>query len=64
MKLPRSGHGQLALEVIDLADFERPPMISIPEYLEKQRGAGAAGSGEEAGRVAAPAAVGIRDVEE
>jgi glucosyl-3-phosphoglycerate synthase len=64
MKLPRSGHGQLSLEVIDLADFERPPMISIPEYLEKQRGAGAAGSGEEAGPVAAPAAVGVRDVEE
>jgi len=67
MKLPRSGHGRLSLEVIDLADFERPPMISIPEYLEKQRGAGAAGaagSGEEAGPVAAPAAVGIRDVEE
>jgi len=70
MKLPRSGHGELSLEVIDLADFERPPMISIPEYLEKRRAAGAgviagaAGSSGEAGPVAAPAAVGIPDVDE
>ena len=42
MKLPRSGQGQLSLEVIELADFERPPMIHIPEYLEKRRAAGAA----------------------
>jgi glucosyl-3-phosphoglycerate synthase len=41
MKLPRSGQGQLSLEVIELADFERPPMIRIPEYLEKRRAAGA-----------------------
>ena len=40
MKLPRSGHGRLGLEVIDLADRERPPMIRIPEYLEKRRAAG------------------------
>ncbi len=38
MKLPRSGHGRLGLEVIELADQERPPMIRIPEYLEKQAG--------------------------
>jgi glucosyl-3-phosphoglycerate synthase len=37
MKLPRSGHGRLGLEVIELADHERPPMIRIPEYLEKRR---------------------------
>ena len=37
MKLPRSGHGKLGLEVIELADHERPPMIRIPEYLEKRR---------------------------
>ena len=37
MKLPRSGHGRLGLEVLDLADRERPPMIRIPEYLEKRR---------------------------
>jgi glucosyl-3-phosphoglycerate synthase len=37
MKLPRSGHGRLGLEVIDLADRERPPMVRIPEYLEKRR---------------------------
>jgi glucosyl-3-phosphoglycerate synthase len=40
MKLPRSGHGRLGLEVIDLADRERPPMIRIPEYLEKRRASG------------------------
>jgi nucleotide-binding universal stress UspA family protein len=38
MKLPRSGRGRLSLEVIELADRERPPMVRIPEYLEKQRG--------------------------
>jgi nucleotide-binding universal stress UspA family protein len=43
MKLPRSGRGRLSLEVIELADRERPPMIRIPEYLEKRREAGAAG---------------------
>jgi glucosyl-3-phosphoglycerate synthase len=37
MKLPRSGRGQLALEVIELADIERPPMIRLPEYLERRR---------------------------
>ncbi len=42
MKLPRSGKGQLSLEVIELADQERPPMIRIPEYLERRRAAGAA----------------------
>ena len=36
MKLPRSGHGRLSLEVIELADQERPPMIRIPEYLERR----------------------------
>ncbi len=38
MKLPRSGRGRLGLEVIELADQERPPMIRIPEYLERRRG--------------------------
>lgn len=38
MKLPRSGHGHLSLEVIELADQERPPMIRIPEYLERRQG--------------------------
>ena len=37
-KLPRSGRGRLSLEVIELADQERPPMIRIPEYLERRRG--------------------------
>jgi glucosyl-3-phosphoglycerate synthase len=41
MKLPRSGRGKLSLEVIELADQERPPMIRIPEYLERRRGADA-----------------------
>ena len=36
MKLPRSGRGKLSLEVIELADMERPPMIRIPEYLERR----------------------------
>ncbi len=37
MKLPRSGKGRLSLEVQELADHERPPMIRIPEYLERRR---------------------------
>ncbi len=40
MKLPRSGRGRLGLEVIELADNERPPMIRIPEYLERRNGSG------------------------
>jgi len=42
MKLPRFGGDQLGLEIIELADRERPPMIRIPEYLERRAGAGAA----------------------
>lgn len=34
LKLPRTTVGQLSLEVIDLADAERPPMARIPEYGE------------------------------
>jgi len=37
MKLPRSGHGRLSLEIQEVADQERPPMIRIPEYLERRR---------------------------
>jgi glucosyl-3-phosphoglycerate synthase len=40
MKLPRSGRGRLSLEVIELADAERPPMIRIPEYLERRASRG------------------------
>jgi len=36
IKLPRSGPNRLSLEVIDLADQERPPMIRIPEYAERR----------------------------
>ncbi len=36
IKLPRSGPGRLSLEVTELADNERPPMIRIPEYAEKR----------------------------
>jgi nucleotide-binding universal stress UspA family protein len=36
MKLPRSGRGRLSLEVIELADQERPPINRIPEYLERR----------------------------
>jgi nucleotide-binding universal stress UspA family protein len=39
MKLPRSGHGRLSLEVQEIADQERPPMIRIPEYLERRQSA-------------------------
>ncbi len=52
MKLPRSGQGRLSLEVIELADHERPPMIRIPEYLEKRRNAGT-GTGTGAGATGA-----------
>jgi glucosyl-3-phosphoglycerate synthase len=38
MKLPRSGRGRLGLEVIELADQERPPMIRIAEYVERRAG--------------------------
>jgi len=44
MKLPRSGRGRLSLEVHELADHERPPMIRIPEYIEKRRGPAPEGS--------------------
>ena len=40
MKLPRSGRGRLGLEIIELADQERPPMIRIPEYLERRQALG------------------------
>ena len=36
MKLPRSSAHRLSLEVLDLADIERPPMIRIPEYRRKR----------------------------
>lgn len=39
MKLPRSGKGRLGLEVLEIADQERPPMIRIPEYLERRTAA-------------------------
>ena len=50
MKLPRSGRGRLSLEVQELADHERPPMIRIPEYVEKRRLAAGGGSRQRAGR--------------
>jgi glucosyl-3-phosphoglycerate synthase len=37
IKLPRSSPNRLSLEVIDLADQERPPMVRIPEYAERRR---------------------------
>lgn len=45
MKLPRSGPQQLSLAVMELADQERPPMVRIPEYLERRAGRVALGSG-------------------
>ncbi len=35
MKLPRTLRGRLSLEVIELADQERPPMLRIPEYIAR-----------------------------
>ena len=46
MKLPRSGHGRLSLEVQEIADQERPPMIRIPEYIARRRGAADEAAGE------------------
>ena len=43
MKLPRSGRGRLSLEVMELADNERPPMIRIPEYVERRLSGGSGG---------------------
>jgi nucleotide-binding universal stress UspA family protein len=54
MKLPRSGHGRLGLEVIELADNERPPMIQIPEYLEKRRASAQAQPAESVAAHVAP----------
>jgi hypothetical protein len=36
MKLPRSAAHRLSLDVLDLADVERPPMILIPEYRARR----------------------------
>ena len=36
MKLPRSSAHRLSLEVLDLADVERPPMSRVPEYRRKR----------------------------
>jgi glucosyl-3-phosphoglycerate synthase len=55
MKLPRSGHGRLSLEVIELADQERPPMIRIPEYAERRIADGAAFVDDGNGALAVPA---------
>ena len=49
MKLPRSSDDRLSLEVIEVADHERPPMLRIPEYLERRSAAGAV-AGVEVGR--------------
>ena len=60
MKLPRSGRGRLSLEVMELADHERPPMIRIPEYLEKRRLAAGDGGERRAGRLSRCASPGAR----
>ena len=61
MKLPRSGHGRLGLEVIELADHERPPMIRIPEYLERRRHAADAETADETAAVPVAVAVPAAD---
>ncbi len=40
MKLIRAEDGVLSLDVREIGDRERPPMITIPEYREIRRGAG------------------------
>jgi len=45
MKLPRSSPTHLSLEVTELADAERPPMVRIPEYLERRAAHAAARAG-------------------
>jgi hypothetical protein len=37
MKLPRSGPQELELEVIELGDHQRPPMIQISEYAGRRQ---------------------------
>jgi glucosyl-3-phosphoglycerate synthase len=44
MKLPRSTPNRLSLELFDLADQERPPMIRIPEYADRRSAAGSEAS--------------------
>ncbi|MGH3073321.1 MAG: glucosyl-3-phosphoglycerate synthase, partial [Gaiellales bacterium] len=55
MKLPRSSPGRLSLDVHELADHERPPMLRIPEYVARRSAVGAAGAaaGGAAGAAAA-----------
>jgi hypothetical protein len=36
IKLPRSSPSRLSLEVIEVADSERPPMARIPEYRARR----------------------------
>jgi glucosyl-3-phosphoglycerate synthase len=36
IKLPRSSTNRLSLEVIDVADSERPPMVRVPEYRARR----------------------------
>lgn len=36
MKLPRSTGHELSLDVLELADVERPPMSQVPEYRRKR----------------------------
>jgi glucosyl-3-phosphoglycerate synthase len=35
MKLPRSTQGRLSLDIYEIADQERPPMMRIPEYADR-----------------------------
>ena len=51
MKPPRSGPNELLLEVIELMDHERQPMVNVAEYAERRRSAAAGGS---AGHSAGP----------
>ena len=37
MKMIRYANGDYFLEVEEIAELERPPMISIPEYQKRSR---------------------------
>lgn len=49
LKLPRASGGRLGLEIVELPDRERPPLIRIPEYLERRRSLGEHRAGGEGG---------------
>jgi hypothetical protein len=37
MKLITQEHNRFALDIAEISDYERPPMISIPAYEDRQK---------------------------